>query len=126
MKRIWFGAGLLLVMLALGIATTLLFARLHLPLQETLTQAAHAALEEDWETAVALTAQAKADWDKYRDFTAAMADHEPLEEMEAQFARLELLAAQQETDEFAADCIELAHQAQAMADSQAFNWWSIL
>ena len=126
MKRLYIGAALLAVMLAGGVVLTAAFTALHEPLGETLRQAQEAAAAGDWETAAELTAQAKNRWEKHRHFVAAVADHEPLEEMDSLFARLEVLCRLREEDEFAADCAELSRLCEAMAESQRVTWWSLL
>lgn len=126
MKRLWIGVGFLAGMLIIGIFITLAFSRLHIPISDALNQASEAAIAEDWEKATALTESARADWEKFRGFTAAVADHEPLEEIDAMFAQLTVLAQQQETAEFAALSAQLARQAQAMADSQSISWWNVV
>lgn len=126
MKRLWIGVGFLAAILIIGIFITLAFSRLHIPISDALNQASEAAIAEDWEKATALTESARADWEKFRGFTAAVADHEPLEEIDAMFAQLTVLAQQQETAEFAALSAQLARQAQAMADSQSISWWNVV
>ena len=126
MKRMWIGLALLVTVLAIGTVLTVTFDRLHRPLAEKLDAAAAAAMTEDWEMAEKLTKDAKRDWEKCRDFTAAVADHEPLEEIDSLFSQLTVLAALQEQDEFAAACAQLARLAEAMADSQRLTWWSLL
>ena len=126
MKRLYIGIALLAVMLALGIVLTMVFTALHAPLTETLEKAQTAAAAGDWETATRLVSDAKEDWTGFRHFAAAVADHEPLEQMDCLFARLEVLGRLRETDEFAAGCAELARLSTAMADSQKLTWWNLL
>ena len=126
MKRMYIGIVLLAVMLAAGILMSVLFLRLHQPLSATLEQAKMAALSGDWEQTARLTDQAHQQWQQCRNFTAAVADHEPLEEMDALFARLEVLCRMRQADEFASDCAQLSRLAQAMADSQQITWWNLL
>lgn len=126
MKRLYIGAGLLAVMLALGIFLTTAFRVIHEPLQDALLRAQAAAVEGDWQEATELTGQARQRWEKYRHFVAAVADHEPLEEMDGLFARLEALGRLRVAEEFAADCAELARLCHAMTQSQQITWWSFL
>ena len=126
MKRLWIGIVFLSVILAIGICVTAAFTALHKPLSDTLQQASEAAISEDRERVSALTGRAKVDWERFRAFTAAVADHEPLEEMDAMFAQLEVLARQRETSDFAALSAQLSRMAQAMADSQSISWWNLL
>lgn len=126
MKRIALGIGLLILMLAVGVGITAAFSALHRPLADRLEQAQAAAVEGDWETAAALARDAGRTWQKYRPFTAAVADHAAIEQMDGLFARLMPLAQLQCAEEFAADCAELARLATAMADSQSLIWWNLL
>lgn len=126
MKRLYIGIALLAIMLAVSICLTAAFSALHEPLSSKLDQAKSAAVAGDWEKATALTSDARASWVQFRRFTAAVADHEPLEQMDSLFARLEVLGQLREVDEFAADCAELSRLATAMAESQAFTWWNML
>lgn len=126
MRRLWIGVGFLIVMLAVGIVLTLLFDRIHTPLSEDLRQASQLAMAEDWEKATALAQQARADWKQYREFIAAVADHEPLEKMEYLLDKLDVYAQARRTADFSAVCVELAALADAMLESQQLTWWSFL
>lgn len=126
MKRLWIGAILLAVLLLMGIVLTVSFERLHRPLAQKVDSAAAAAAAGDWERADVLISQTKAEWEHFRNFTAAVADHEPLEEMDSLFSQLESLLQLREKDEFVAGCRQLARLAEAIADSQSIKWWSLL
>lgn len=126
MKRLWIGVGFLVVILAIGIALTAAFDRIHSPMADSLRQASQSALEQDWEKATALAQSARADWKEYRDLIAATADHEPLEKMEKLMEQLDVYAALRRTADFSAICIELAAMADAMLESQQIAWWSFL
>lgn len=126
MKRLWIGIGFLIFLLAAGIVISALFSSIHSPIAQSLQKASEAALSGDWDTASALTEQASRNWKKHLTFTAAVADHEPLEEMDALFAQLEVLLQLRETEDFAALSRQLSRLAQAMADSQSFYWWHFL
>lgn len=126
MKRLWIGVGFLIVMLAVGIFLTARFDRIHTPLAEDLEEAAALAMADDWEKATALTRQARADWKMYREFIAAVADHEPLEKMEYLLDQLQVYADLRRTADFAATCVELGAMAEAMLESQSLTWWNFL
>ncbi|MBQ7817304.1 MAG: DUF4363 family protein [Oscillospiraceae bacterium] len=126
MRRLWIGVGFLIVMLVVGIALTVLFDRIHTPLAEDLQQASQLALAEDWEKATALAQQARADWKQYREFIAAVADHEPLEKMEYLLDQLDVYAEARREADFSAVCVELAALADAMLESQSITWWNFL
>lgn len=126
MKRLWIGVGFLIVMLAVGIFLTVRFEKIHTPLSEDLEKAAELAIAQDWEKATALTQQARADWKNYREFIAAVADHEPLEKMEYLLEQLAVYAQLRWTVDFSATCVEVAALAEAMLESQQFAWWNFL
>ena len=126
MKRLYIGVALLIVMLAIGVFLTMAFMAIHQPLEDLLHQAQAAAMEGNWEKAKELTEKAQNLWKKSRHFVAAVADHEPLEEMDGLLARLEVLGALGQAEEFAADCAQLISLCQAMAQSQKLNWWNFL
>ncbi len=126
MKRLYFGFGLLILMLVTGIVITARFSALHAPLAQQLRQAQNAAEAGSWEQARALTEDARTQWENSRHFTAAVADHEPMEQMDSLFARLTVLARLENAEAFAADCAELARLATSMAHSQQLFWWNLL
>lgn len=126
MKRLWVGVAFLGVLLALGILVTAAFARFHYPLADKLEQASETALAEDWAGALEISRSARNNWERFRRFTAMLADHEPLEEMDSLFRQLQVWERLGEREEFAATCAQLAVMARAMADSQAITWWNLL
>lgn len=126
MRRMWIGIGLLVVLLAVGIGLTGAFTGLHQPLAEQLEQTSQAALAEDWETAAALLTDSAARWQRCHRFTAAVADHGPMEEIDGVFAELEALLCQQDTGAFAAGCARLSSLTRSLAQSQCVTWWNLL
>lgn len=126
MKHFWLGGAILLFFLISGLVTTFVFGRIHEPLSEDLEDAAEAALEGEWEKAVFFANAAEARWEKYRSLTAAVADHAPLEEMDAAFAVLDTYTELGWWGEFAVLCAQLSQMASAMAESQSFVWWNLL
>ena len=126
MKHFWLGTAILLLLLLSGFLTTMTFSRIHPPLQEILNSAEAAALAGDETKAAFFADTARSRWKKYRSLTAAVADHAPLEEMDAAFSVLETYAQLGWWGEFAALCAQLSQMAGAMAESQAFVWWNLL
>ena len=126
MTRLWIGVSFLIVILAVGVVLTMLFDRIHTPLTEDLRQASQLAMDQEWEKATALTQKARADWKQYRKLIAAVADHEPLEEMEHLLEQLEVYGRQRRTADFSALCVEVASLADAMLESQRITWWNFL
>lgn len=126
MKRLYIGIGFLATLLAVGIGITVAFARLHEPLARDLRTAAETAEAGDWERAGQLVTRIRSDWERCRNFTAAVADHEPLEQMEALLSQIEVYARHRNAEEFASCAAALARMADAMAHSQSITWWNLL
>ena len=125
MARGWLGVGLLVVFLALGFVTTAVVDNAHLPTGELLEQAAEKTLSGDFEEGVALGLEAKARWERHWNGTATVADHSPMDDVDALFAEMEIYAKTEEKPHFAACCKELSKRVQAMADAHRFSWWNI-
>lgn len=123
MKRLWLGVGLLLALLALGIAATVTMGRICAPVGQTLTRAGEAARVGELEQAEKLCRQAKARWETYRTLSAAVTDHAPMEEIDGMFAALSVC--RDETC-YAEYCARLTAMVEAVAEAQAVNWWNIL
>lgn len=126
MKRLWLGVGLLLVLFVLGFLTASGMQQIHDPVSQDLHHAAQAALDEDWQAAEDLSEQAQAAWDRYWRITAALADHEPMEEIDSLFAELKVYARKQEAEHFAACCANLSTLTRAMGEAHTINWWNLL
>lgn len=125
MRRGWIGGGLLAILLALSLLVTWCMDRFHEPVAANLEQAADFALAGDWENADALARRARADWEKHWDFSAAFADHEPMENIDGLFAQTEVYEKARDTVAFAATCAELARQVEAMGEAHGITWKNI-
>ena len=126
MKRCWFGLGLLVVLLVLGLLVTGAMTRNHEDLAARLDTAAVAAEMEDWTEAARAFHDAREGWEKGWHFTAAFADHEPMEEIDGLFAQAEIYLRGQNPESLAAACIQLARMTEAMGEAHALNWWNLL
>jgi len=126
MKRLWFGAAVLLALLIGGIASTSFLSGFHQDLAHTLDQAAHSAQAGQWQQALSLYRDAQQDWQRHFRFSAAFADHAPLEEMDQLFAALAVCEDQGLTQKFILTCTRLSHLSQAVGDSHVPHWWNIL
>ena len=109
MKRLWVGILLLLVLLAGTLAVTVAMDRIYAPMAEALVAGDLEAAEERYQ--------------RWRQLTAAFADHGPMEEMDALFARAEVCGDEQERR---ALCAELAQRAKAMSNAHSPTWWNLL
>lgn len=126
MKRFWIGICVLVFLLASGIAVSAVFCLAHEPTAQLLQDACEAALEGDWTQATTLCHQAEDRWEAFWRFTAAFADHSPMDEIDSLFAQLEILGMQRNQEQFPALCARISELAEAIADSHRFRWWTLL
>ena len=126
MKRGWLGVATLLIFLALGFMTAEAMENAHRPTQVLLEQAANATLSGEFDRGVALGMEAKSRWERHWNGTAAVADHSPMDDVDALFAEMEIYAKAGEAPHFAACCQELSRRLQAMAEAHTFRWWNVL
>lgn len=125
-KRFWFGVILLLVLISVGIFSVVFMDRVCSPVADTLLLAQTLALEGDLSQAVPLAQQAKVQWDARRNLLAVLADHAPMDDMEQQFAELDVYGKQDDATHFAACCGTLAILCRAMVDAHAPAWQNLL
>lgn len=126
MKRCWIGLGLLLVLLAGGLLVTWHMGSCHRGIGAELEQAARYAQLGNWEEAADAAGDAYEDWQEEWHFSAAFADHEPMEEIDAMFAQLNAYLAARDAVSFAALCGQLSRQVEAMGDAHGLTWWNLL
>lgn len=126
MTRFRIGLGLLAILLALGILTQSGLQHQQAPIVQALEQAADFALADNWHSARIEADRAATAWQKGWKITAALADHQPLEDIDGMLAQLEILARKEETADFAAACRDLARRMQAVADAHSLSWWNLL
>ena len=126
MKRGWLGIGILIVFLALGLLVSALAAKAHEPTGDLLKQAAEKTLAGDFEAGITLGMEARERWQRQWNGTAAIADHSPMDEVDALFAEMEIYARSGEEPHCAACCKELAQRLEAIADAHKFSWWNVL
>lgn len=125
MKKLWVAVAVLAVLLVLGIVSTIVMEQVHGELSEALEQAALLS-ETDWETANALADSARAKWEKSSHLIAALADHEPLEELDGLFAELAVYQRHADRRCFAAVCVRIASLAEMLQESHSPYWWNLL
>ena len=114
MKRCWFGGGILLFLLIAGLLLTREMGDFHRELGENMTRTAVLA-GEDREAAQKSAEQTQNIWQRRRWLSAVLYDHDPMEQIEENFA---LLIPGAETEDFREICLRLASQLQALGDSQ--------
>ena len=121
MKRIWFGAALLALLLVLGFGCSAFMERIHLAQAEDLSRAAELALEGNWEKAENFADAARREWDKKRPLIAALSDHEPMDQADGLFAQLEVLAREKDAISYSGTCLYLARQLEALGKSHSLS-----
>lgn len=115
MNRIWIGIGILLVLLGLGLWTQRELDEIHGPIAADMALAAEQAQLGNWEQAEQALTRAEAAWTVSHMFTAALADHQPLEDIESLLARLPAHAVAGNRAEFASLCADIACRIEAIA-----------
>ena len=126
MKRLWIGVGLLATLLILGILVTCYTDSVQNRIAGAVEQAASQAEVGQWEKAAGTLRQAKTLWKKHHHLTAAVADHEPMEEVESLFAQLEVHLKFRENAAFSACCAALQTTLRAIGEAHSVNWWTLL
>ena len=126
MKRGIFGLGILFVFLGLGLWGSYAMSRFHEPVSDALEQAAQTALAGDLELAVQDAKAAQAKWERRWNQVAVLADHTPMDEIDAMFARLEIYGQSGNAADFAAHCNQLATLISATAEAHELSWWNLL
>ena len=126
MKRIWIGIVLLGVLLLGGIGTGEFMQQAHDPVAQDVRQAGEVVLRDQWELAQALVNRAQDRWKEKWPVTAAIADHEPMDEIDALFAQLEVYAASKDQIAYTALCAHLASLLDAISQSHSLNWWNLM
>ena len=125
MKRSWIGLGLLVLLLILSWVSALAMVRLHAPVEDNLNQAAQCALLGDWVNTEAFFRRGKEKWETLERFRACFADQTPVEEIDGQFALLEIYCLTQERSAFTASCRELAEKCAAVGEAHEMVWWNL-
>ena len=126
MRRELLGAWLLVLLLSLGLLSTRYMGRTHSATAGLLESAGTLALAEDWEGAGQRLRKAREEWDRGWHLSAALTDHEPMEDIDSQFAQLQMYLRQKERLAFAAVCAQLASQIEDIGDAHGLNWWNLL
>ena len=126
MKRFWIGAALLLGLLAAGIWSMTAMDSVHSAISDDLRASAQAAQSEYWDQADTLAASAASHWKESWRFSAAMADHTSLDEIEALFAQAEVYRQNRERIAYSATCAQLSKLIEALEEGHSLSWWNLL
>lgn len=126
MKRCYFGAALLFVLLLTGLGTTWAISRCQMPVTTALNAASHAARQREPEQLEHFVRDAENQWLRWRKFSAALVDHAPIEAVDSLFAQISPLIQAEEWDTVAALCAQLSSQVEAIVDAHRLSWWNLL
>lgn len=125
-KRFWIGVVLLVLLLALGLGAAAGMRAVHEPGEALLEQAQELALSGDMTQAVNLSQQAQRRWQEGWSFTAATADHGPMDAVDQLFAELSVYGEAEDAAHFAACCGQLSVLLRAMYDAHSLTLWNLL
>jgi len=120
------GAILLAVLLLLGLLSAWDMGSTHTAISRQMEDAAWYALTGDWESARLASDSARSQWEAHRGVSSVLADHTPMEEIDALFARIGISSAAREAEEFAAACAELSRHVMAMGEAHRLSWQNLL
>lgn len=120
------GLVLLGALLLTGLYTSLEMGRSHDEISRHLEDSAWYALSGDWEKARMAAAAAESGWKDHRDLSSLLADHTPMEEIDAMFARIGICSAARSGTEFALFCADLSRKVEAMGEAHRLTWQNLL
>lgn len=126
MKRLWIGVALLVLILAAGLWTGKRMEKAHTQVADRLRLCGQAAQAEQWEQADRLALEAKTHWEQEWDFTAALADHTVLDEIDALMEEMEVCRKSRNALRCAALCAKLARMVDALQEAHRLSWRNLL
>lgn len=124
MKRCYIGFALLALLLFTGLRVQRDMQEIHLPIAAAFSQAAEAADGKLWPEAAVLAADAASQWQAHRTFTAALADHQPLEDIDSLIVQLPS-SEREDPAVYSALCRELSRRIQAVSEAHTLDWGTV-
>ncbi len=125
-KRFWLCVALLGIFLAGGLFLAWKMTALHADAAQELDRAADMALAGNFDGGCEKAFRAYDIWLDARKFTASVADHSPMDDVEQLFAEMEIYAKAEEKPHFAACCRQLGVMLRSMYDAHRPTWWNFL
>ena len=122
MKRLWIGVGLMIVLLAAGIWEARRMENIYLPAAQEMEAAGDLARTGDFDGARAAAEQVQARVEQQKHLTAALTDHETLEEIDGLFSRLENC---EDQEDYASTCGWIAAQLEHLGQIHSLTWWNL-
>ena len=126
MNRCYFGAILLILLLALSLGTTWAISRCQTPVVQALGQASAAAAAGNTRATQAAIRAAEGQWQHCRKFAASVVDHGPMESIDGLFAQLPPILRSGDLTRAASLCRELQQQVKAIIDAHRLSLWNFL
>ena len=126
MKRLWLGISLLALFFIGSLLIGLAMDSAHLEIAEKLHNAADLVLEENYAMGQEQAQSAKAKWEKCWSWTAAVADHAPMDEIDGLFAQLKAFESPEDGVHYAATCAQLSKLVEAMAEAHRLSLENLL
>lgn len=126
MKRSWIGFILLIALLLGSSLSAGYMVTSHKPVEAELLQAAQQAMEGSWEQAESQFRAAEENWKKAEHLRSCFADHNPVEQIDADFEMLKVFCAARETVSFAGGCRSLARQVAAVGEAHEMVWRNLI
>ena len=126
MKHLWFGAGLLAALLVLGLWVGPRIEQSHHIPAKDLDKAVDAVLEDNWPLAEALFTRASRHWQSHRNLSASLARHDPMEQIDRDFAAAGVYLRIREKTAFCALCAQLAQSLRSLPQAHTPHWWNFL
>lgn len=124
-RRFYLGAGILALLLVLGIFNGHWLDQSNRQIVQRLIQAEEAAQEGNSDDALALAQQAKALWQSSWNRVAVVADHTAMDEIDGLFSQL-VHYAREGAASFCATCARVRELVKAVSDGHQFTWWNLL
>ena len=126
MKRIWIGIVLLGVLLVGGVGAGEFMDRAHDPVARDVQRAGKLVLQGEWTLAQAMVKRGQDRWEEKWPVTAAIADHEPMDEIDALFAQLETYGKTRDPAAYSALCGHLGSLLEALSQGHRCKWWNLM
>ena len=124
--RFWIGIILLLCLLITGLFINISLCNSQEQMAQLAKRAEQFAHSGNMSEAKEFTQQAYGLWQQRFQALAAIADHEPLDEVEATFRQALAYSEDQNAEELSASCARLVAGIRAIAQAHALSWWNIL
>lgn len=126
MKRLWIGIGLLVGIVIAGLWTSAKLGEIHTAISDDLISAAEAAETGAWAQADELAQKAQMQWRAYWNFSATLADHTVLDEIDVFFAEADVYRENRDDVAYAAVCSRLSVAIEALQEGHHLTWWNLL